>query len=278
MAGAVAVGMFGNAALAGVIMAAHYLGALCTGVCLKFYRGGDPPTPDARRGAGNVAVRALAALVEARRRDGRPFGQLLGDAVRESVNTLLLVGGFVILFSVIIELLGRMGFVGWASAALAWGLSPLGIGPQAARSLISGFFEITIGAQAAAQSGAPLLGKLVLVNMIIAWSGLSVLGQVAAVTQGTGVSMLPYVGSRVLHAIFAGVLTVLLWNPAAEGPAVQALASAAASGNWIARVSWAGMLETSAAMFAGVVAALAVGLAAWCAWCGLRVAIVRLRP
>lgn len=31
MAGAVAVGMFGNPALAGLLMAAHYLGAIVTG-------------------------------------------------------------------------------------------------------------------------------------------------------------------------------------------------------------------------------------------------------
>jgi len=54
-------------------------------------------------------IRALKALYRARVEDGRPFGRLLGDAIRQSVNTLLTVGGFIILFSVMIEMATAMG-------------------------------------------------------------------------------------------------------------------------------------------------------------------------
>ena len=45
-----------------------------------------------------MACRALKALVEARQKDNRPFGQMLGEAVTESISTLLLIGGFRVLF------------------------------------------------------------------------------------------------------------------------------------------------------------------------------------
>ncbi len=213
MAGAVAVGMFGNPRLAGLIMAAHYLGALATGVLMKFYCRDAPPTPPLGRREGSLPSRALQALVEARRKDGRPLGQLLGDAVRESVNTLLLIGGFIILFSVIIQMLRETGIVAVLVALLGWPLGRLGVDPATLPGLVSGIFEITIGTQAVAGADASVLQRAVAAGAVIAWSGLSVLGQVAAVTQGTDVRLGPYIVARVFHALAAAVFTVLLFDP-----------------------------------------------------------------
>ena len=254
MAGAVAVGMFQSAALGGIIMAAHYLGALATGLVLRFYKKEDrtpPPPRDARR-QGRVA-RAFSEMVAAHRRDGRPFGQVLGDSVRDSIQTLLLVGGFIILFSVIIQVLTQIGAVAWITSALSLVLSPFGIHRQAIGSLVSGFFEITIGSQAAAQAPVALLERVMLASAIIAWSGLSVMAQVAAVTQGTGVSMVPYVFSRLIHGVFAAVITVLLWNP---GAALPALATSAQG-----QVATAPLLPDFWRMLAGSTALLAVMVA-----------------
>jgi sporulation integral membrane protein YlbJ len=263
MAGAVAVGMFKSAALGGIIMAAHYLGALGTGLILRFYRAADrtPPPPAAAR-RRNVVARAFDEMIAARQRDGRAFGQLAGDAVRDSVQTLLLVGGFIILFSVIIQILTQVGAVGWVTSVLSVVLGPLGIHRQAISSLVSGFFEITIGSQAAAQAPVALLERVMLASAIIAWSGLSVLAQVAAVTQGTGVSMLPYVVSRLIHAVLAAVITVLLWNPGAALPAIAIRGQPA--GQPILPDFWR-MLAGSAALLGCVVVACAAltTLAVW---------------
>jgi sporulation integral membrane protein YlbJ len=235
MAGAVAVGMFGNPALGGSIMACHYLAALGTGLVLRFHRAGEARGPVPERPRGSLLSRAVAALVEARRRDGRPFGQVLGDAVRDSVQTLLVVGGCIILFAVVIDVLAKIGAVGAASAALAFVLRPLGIDRAAASALVSGFFEITIGTRAASQAAAPLLTRLVLCNAIIAWSGLSVFAQVATVIQGTGIRLGPYILARALQAVLAAVLTFWFWNPAwaAGGPAVPASAGPRVAAGWL---------------------------------------------
>jgi sporulation integral membrane protein YlbJ len=255
MAGAVAVGMFRRPALAGPIMAAHYVAALGTGLALRFYgpAGRARPEPDGRP----ALLRAAEALMEARRRDGRPFGQILGDAVRQAVETLLLVGGLIILFAVVIDVLGRLGLVGAAARGLAWLLGPLGLGRGAARALVSGFFEITIGTQAASEAAAPLVQRVAVANAIIAWSGLSVLAQVAAVTEGTGMSLRPYVLARLLQAVLAAGLTFVFWNPAWAAPA----AAVPALGPVVVglSVSWWRTLGRATLLLAGV---LVVGIAA----------------
>ncbi len=282
MAGAVAVGMFGNPALAGVIMASHYLAALGTGLVLRWHRAGER-SPDPAVDRRPLLVRATDALIAAHQRDGRPLGQLLGEAVRDSVQTLLLVGGFIILFAVLLDILARAGVVAWAGLALGTLLHPLGIGPAAARSLVGGLFEITIGTKAASVAPAPLLQRVVLCSIIIAWSGLSVMAQVAAVTQGTGMRMGPYVRARVLQAVLAAALTFWLWNPtwAHRGRTVAVATSAIAGGGvgrWAERLPFSTTIGDASLILSALLAVAAIGVLLTARRQGCRIAWLRVAP
>lgn len=218
--GAVAVGMFGLPEIGATLAAAHYLSCLSLGLIMRFY-GRDPaPTAEEDGGGEGLLSRALDALIKARREDGRTLGQLMGDAVHRSINTQMLIGGFIILFSVIIGMLEVIGIAALLSSALAFLLSPLGLDPALSRPLISGLLEIDLGCQAAAGPDlfVPLDQKMIAVSAIIAWSGLSVHAQVASIVSDTDISIKPYIKARLVHAILAGFYTYLL-----TGAAEQAL-------------------------------------------------------
>jgi len=136
------------------------------------------------------------------------------------VNTLLLIGGFIILFSVIIRILTMVGVVGAIASALMGILSPLGVHAGTSQAMVSGLFEITIGTKLSSQAPAPLVQQVIMASAIIGWSGMSVHAQVAALTQGTGMAMAPYVFARALHAFLAGAFTYWLMGPgqSALGP------------------------------------------------------------
>ncbi|MGB9866785.1 MAG: sporulation integral membrane protein YlbJ [Bacillota bacterium] len=207
--GAVAVGMFGNPAVGKALVASHYLSALILGVILRFWgTKQDRVEAPLSQVKGPIIFRALQALITARRKDGRPFGQLLGDSIRNSVATLLLIGGFIILFSVAIRMLAIVGVVDFMSRLFFKLLGGFGLHPGTLEALVCGTFEITLGSQLASQASAPLYQNVMTASAIIAWSGLSVHAQVAAVIQGTDIRMTPYVVSRLLQAVLAAVLTL----------------------------------------------------------------------
>lgn len=212
MFGAVAVGMFGYPQIGITIAAAHYLASVTTGLVLRFYGCSEANTPEVSS-SGNILLKAVQAFYRARGKDARPFGQLMGDAVRNSVNTLLLIGGFIILFSVIIRVLSVLGIVGFLSRILAVLLTPLGLDKALIPSLISGMFEITLGCQLAGQAAVPMMQKAMAAGAIIAWSGLSVHAQVASLISETGMKMTPYIVSRFIHAVLAAVYTYILMGP-----------------------------------------------------------------
>ena len=211
MIGAVAVGMFADARLGTTIAMAHYLSSITVGLCMRFYGRNQRTTPDTR-GRGNIIVRAAKELTRAKAKDGRPFGQLLGDSVRNSVNSLLAIGGFIILFSVIIRVATVIGIVTILASAIAGLLSAIGISAALSHSMISGLFEITIGTQVCAQATAPLVQRVAMAGAIIAWSGLSVHAQVASIINDTDIRMGPYFIARIGHAALAFIYTLLLWN------------------------------------------------------------------
>jgi sporulation integral membrane protein YlbJ len=211
MIGAVAVGMFGDARLGVVIAIAHYLAALAVGICMRFYRRNAPVSEQLSNSRGNIVVRAGKELYRARQRDGRPLGQLLGDAVKNSVNSLLMIGGFIILFSVIMRIATVSGLVAVVAQGVIGLLQMLGLSTNLSSAAVSGVFEITIGCNVASQAVAPLAQRVIMAGAIIAWSGLSVHAQVAAVVNDTDIRILPYLCARALHAILAGLFTWLLW-------------------------------------------------------------------
>ena len=212
MFGAVAVGMFGMPELGATIAIAHYLASLLVGIIFRFHgRSRDQHKLNkAAQPTGNIVGRAFNALLEARQEDKRSFGQLLGDSVKSSMNTILLIGGFIILFSVFLRILSVVGITDHLNAVFAALLSLAGLSVSLAPALVSGLFEIDLGALAASQANAPLFEKVTIASAIIAWSGLSVHGQVASIVIESGIRMAPYMVARVLHAVLAAVLTMWL--------------------------------------------------------------------
>lgn len=215
MFGAVAVGMFHNQSLGTVITISHYISCLIVGLMLRFYKMKDKSSLplSASNQSKSILIKAVNELYEARRKDGRAFGQLLGDCIWESVNTLLLVGGFIILFSVITNILTVTGFFNLLLKPLQILLALFNFEKAFASALISGTFEITLGSKLTSEVMAPLYQKVIIVSAIIAWSGLSVHAQVASLISKTDINMNIYLLARIIHAILAGVVSYFLMKP-----------------------------------------------------------------
>ncbi len=214
MFGAVAVGMLNYPRAGPIIALAHYISSIALGFLMRFYRRGEAGSPQMFTSRGRLVQRAFGALLEARERDGRPLGKLMGDTIKSSVNTLLLIGGFIILFSVIIRILGVIGVAGAVSRYLETAIKSVGLSPELAPAFFSGFFEIDLGCQyTGLLTEVPITEKIIACGMIIAWSGLSVHAQVASINAGTDMRIFPFIGARVIHAILAGLCTALLLGP-----------------------------------------------------------------
>ncbi len=215
--GAVAVGMFGRPDLGVILAIAHYMASFTVGVIFKFYKKERKKKEEnlSEESKPGIMRRALQALFKARREDGRPFGRLMGDAVKESMTTLTMICGFIMLFSVVVKMLTVFGFLGVIAPVVSSVLKVFGMDPHLTHSIFYGILEIDLGTMAASKAFAPLLDKVVVASWIIAWSGLCVHGQIASVIHDTDIRMSPYVAARFLHGMFAAWYTWFLMGPLA---------------------------------------------------------------
>jgi len=211
MFGAVGVGMFKSLEIGVIIAASHYLANIFLGLCLRFWA---PRNYNMHYNSQTLGIKmAFKTLIESQISNKTPFGKVLGDSVRTSLQNLAQIGGFIILFSVIIELLTIFNVIGLISVGLAFLLSPLMLDFQLAKGITSGFVEMTIGAKLIAESASPLHLQVAAVSLILGWSGLSIHAQAISMLATTDIRFYPFVIARFFHGIMAAAITLLIYNP-----------------------------------------------------------------
>ncbi|UPA29556.1 sporulation integral membrane protein YlbJ [Terrisporobacter glycolicus] len=202
--GAVAVGMLKDASLGYVMLICHYLGAITVGLLFRRYG-------NEKRGRSNITiVNNIKYIINTPEKDG--FFISFGNAVISGVNTLLAVGGFVIIFSVVFKILTLFNVIDGISSVVCFLLSFLGITKEVCSAFISGLFEITIGCNNIANiTYIPEAIKASLCSFIIGFSGLSILAQCCSFIAKTDINTNIYIFNKFLHGTFAALYTFLLY-------------------------------------------------------------------
>ncbi|NIK76315.1 sporulation integral membrane protein YlbJ [Paenibacillus castaneae] len=219
--GAVSVGFFHNVALAPILAAAHYGGGLLIGFLMRFHDRHAPSSAGENRitkSEGRHKYRpsrmaeALRAMHQARLLDGRGLGALLQDSVRSALKLMIVVGGLVVFFSVVMEMLSHAGIVEALAEVLRFLFQIIGLPKQLADASIFGVFEVTLGARAAGTAGTGLMHQTAIAAWVLSWGGLSVHAQIASLLSRTDLRYRPFVLARLTHSFFAMALVYLLWG------------------------------------------------------------------
>ncbi|MBB3112909.1 sporulation integral membrane protein YlbJ [Paenibacillus phyllosphaerae] len=214
--GAVSVGFFHNPALAPVLAASHYGGALIIGLLLRFFHDRkDPgtPKPPASTSKSSRFKQAVDAMHRARLLDGRPLGGLLQDSVQSGLKLMIVVGGLVVFFSVVMELLTSVGVINGLAALIQGMMHLVGMPTMLAEAVVNGLFEVTLGAKTAgAAAGGGLIHQVAIAAFILSWGGMSVHAQVVSLLSRTALRYRPFLLARLVHGVIAIILVYLLWG------------------------------------------------------------------
>jgi len=207
----VMVGIVGSGFLhsprAGLALAAiHYVSALAVGLIGRLASREKPvPSEPAKaltepKEAPSLPVLAVRRFHEAREEDGRTFGKLLGDSVSSSVQTLMMLGGFIMIFSVLLQIVQHQAGTGSFGEFLS--------------RMLPGLMEPHLGTHAIAETGGmtPVM-QAAFISFVLAWGGLSLHMQLLSLAGGSGVRYLPFALNRLLHGGMALLLTVVAWEP-----------------------------------------------------------------
>ncbi|MCD7881548.1 MAG: sporulation protein [Clostridiales bacterium] len=172
--------VFGSVTTGIFLLTVHILAALTVGMVL---RGEALPSPGSRR---------------RRETSPTPAAALLPQAVKQALNSSLQVSAYVVLFNIVIGLLQALP---WPSAVSGSLLSPL----------LSGVLELSNGVCSLGPWAQSPLG-LAVCAFLLGWGGFSVHCQTAALLEGSGLRLGPYLGAKLLQgAISAGLALAGAW-------------------------------------------------------------------
>jgi len=207
MIGAVGTGIYNNPILGYIILISNYLSAITTGFFFKYYRRDYPKKKLEKTKSLSIILREFYTTYKKNR---KPIGILLGNAVKDSVNSLLMICGFIVLFSVILKILETIGIMYILSLPINSIIQIFNLHPSLAPSIAKGIFEITLASKSISETVAPLYQKIIVTGMIIAWGGLSIHAQVLSIISKTDIKVTPYIIAKIFQGLISSIYSFVL--------------------------------------------------------------------
>lgn len=138
------------------------------------------------------------------------LGEVLGNSINNSISTLLMIGGFVVIFSVIISILNSSNAIYFLDKLFNPILSIFGFDLSFAKPVFSGIIELTNGVSLVSNVHIKEISQnVVLSAFLLGFGGFSVLLQVFSIVSKTDLSMKKYFTGKLLQGAFASFYTFL---------------------------------------------------------------------
>ena len=119
----------------------------------------------------------------------------LVEAVSESINNIILICGFVVFFSCITEIMKNSPFISLPAIFLS--LKYNEYSPTLFAGIIYGIIEITCGCRTI--SAAASLYNILAISALCSFSGISIICQLTSIIKKSGLSIKPFLKSRLIH-------------------------------------------------------------------------------
>lgn len=198
--GTVGISMFGNSTIGFLLLITHLLASITVGFIFRFWKYNTKYT--SVKNSSYVNSKDSISLSN--------IGGIIGNSISSSINTILLIGGFVVLFSVIISILQTSQLLDILSDCIKPLFSLLNIPDEFSTGLISGILELTNGLSIVCNIPAKKLSiNIVITSFLLGLGGISILLQVWSTIAKTDLSIKTYILGKLLHACFSAFYTFI---------------------------------------------------------------------
>ena len=139
------------------------------------------------------------------------LGDIIGESIKSATNTVVMIGGFVILFSVINSMLNNSNFYHIIINFTSPFFNLIGIDNNFLQGIYTGFIELTNGVQYICNIPTKTISiTIIICAFLLGFGGISVMLQVLSITSKSNISIKPYIIGKILHGIIAAFYTYLI--------------------------------------------------------------------
>lgn len=192
--GTVGVGLFYNIHIGTILLISHILACLTTGFIFRWWK--FSKEKNQRNSEFTISSPSLCF---------NNLGEVLSKSILSSINTILMIGGFVVIFSIIISMLNTSGILYIISHNI---LGFFGISEYLSSSVLTGLIEVTNGISFISNISCISTNlKVIICSFVLGFGGFSVLLQVLSITSKANISIKPYFLGKILQAFLAAIYT-----------------------------------------------------------------------
>lgn len=203
--GTVGILMFKNTIIGILLFITHFLSSISVGIIFRFWKRNKTSNDYTKHPSSSTSKNKTVLL--------NNLGEVLAESITSATSTLLLIGGFIVLFSSIISILKSSGILNGCALFITPIFELINIDTSFCMPLISGFIEITNGIASISNIPCKKLSiNIILTAFLLGFGGISILLQVLSITSKTDLSIKPYILGKLLHGILASFYTYIFIN------------------------------------------------------------------
>lgn len=195
--GTVGITLFGNSTIGILLFITHLLSCISVGFIFRFWK------YDPKKEQSQVTISELE--------EKTPTLSILSSSIMNSINTIVLIGGFVVLFSVILSILQHSGILIVLSHLIEPIFYYLGINTNFCIPFLSGIVELTNGVSLIASvADKSISTNIIISSFLLGLAGISILLQVYSITINSDISIKPYILGKILQGSLSALYTYII--------------------------------------------------------------------
>lgn len=190
--GTVGISLLKDPQIGWILLTSHILASLLVGYVFRYWKK-DKLDINFRETSFNSKLTPIRVS---------DIGEILGNSIKKSISSILSIGGFIVLFSVILSMLKTSGFFEIINSFLGIFKIPQNI----SQSFITGIIELTNGLSLSCNlyDSMPML-TILLISFLLGFGGFSVLFQVYSIISKENISIKPYLYGKILQGLLSCV-------------------------------------------------------------------------
>lgn len=198
----VGVSLFGNTLIGFLLLLTHILACISVGILFRFWK----KNKNSNFSNLKININNNKQLV-----NFSNLGEVLGKSITSSISTVVMIGGFVVLFSVILSILKNSNIIELLAHIIFPIFKLFGIQDfNFCTSFISGILELTNGVMGISTIPCKNISiNIILTSFLLGFAGISILLQVYSIIAKSNISIKPYIVGKLLHGLFAALYTFL---------------------------------------------------------------------
>ena len=206
--GTVGCSFYSNTSIGILLLISHILSSICVGIILGIIsRIKSATNKFTANSTQSASTNNFSSLLQYDIRIA-DLGGILGSAIVSAIKSILMIGGFVTIFSVILSILNSTKILTIISYFIS---NIFHINPDYIVGLLTGFLEFTNGLYKISTINNKMLSiNLILSSFIIGFGGISVTLQVLNIISKNKLSIKTYIFGKLLHGTISALFTFLI--------------------------------------------------------------------